>query len=282
MTYSQGLIGTYRRIYEDAPDEEIGGGGLWLHRTQNMVAAYLSGSAGARIERAANPDEYFVWALFHPVRVSAADETVEVPKGSVVIMPPGHSTVELMESGHVWLGFTALARDLIERCPNYDEYEPPVERISSIERWPEPSGGYRIRIYNLFERPAGTQQSFVSSTALVNFGYGFPGPAEAKPDTQLTPHNHDDFEQLSLVHSGTHVYHMRRIWGRDGTAWRPDEHVAISAPGIAVAKPPDIHTIQLVSNGIPGGVIDFFCPIRDDYARREGMINNRAEYPLRP
>jgi hypothetical protein len=280
MPYSTGLIGTYRRMYEDPSDESHDGADLWFHRTQNMICVYMEGNAGARFVRSDNPDEYFVWPLLHDVRVTIDGEGKVAPAGSVVIVPPGDSTIELIDGGHVWLGFTSLSTDLLDRCPNKEEYRPPMERIAPVEMWPEPVGGYQLRVYNLFDLPPGKPQCFVHRTAMANFGYGFPAASEAKADTQLSPHNHQDFEQLSLVHSGTHIYHMRRAWGRDGTEWMPDEHVPISTPGIAVAKPPDIHTIQLVSNGAPGGVLDFFSPVRWDYSTRDGMVTNRADYPM--
>ncbi len=282
MPSTQGLIGTYRRLYEDGPDETHNGGQFWFHRTQNMICLYMAGAAGAKFVRQSNPDEYFVWPLFHPVRVTAGGQSRDVPAGSVVILPPGDSAVELLEDGHVWLGFTSLSGDLLERCPNNSEYETPLPQVAPVELWPEPVGGYRIFVYDLFAQPAGTPQCYVHRTAMTNFGYGFPAVSQAKPDTGLSPHNHEDFEQASLVHSGTHVYHMRRAWGPDGTKWLPDEHVTISTPGIAVAKPPDIHTIQLVSNGTPGGVLDFFSPVRWDYSVRKGMVTNRADYPVPP
>lgn len=281
MPYRRGLIGTYRRLYEEPPDETKGGARRWFHRTLNMVCVYMEGERGASFVRRGSPDEYFAWPLFHRVRVTADGETVDAPRGSVVVVPPGDSTVELVEEGHVWLGFSGLGSDLFDRCPNNDEYKDSPEGMAPIETWPEPIDGYRVRVYNLFQQPAGRPQCFVHRTAMANFGYGFPAVSGAKPDWQLTPHSHKDFEQLSIVHSGTHIYHMRRAWGRDSTEWLPDEHIPISSPGVAVAKPPDIHTIQLVSNGIPGGVLDFFCPIRADYASREGTITNRADYPTR-
>ncbi|MBB3459411.1 hypothetical protein FHT86_007743 [Rhizobium sp. BK313] len=280
MPYTKGLIGTYRRLYEDPPDESHDGGQFWFHRTQNMIAVYMAGMPGAKFRRQENPDEYFVWPLFHRARVTAGDASVDVPAGSIVIVPPGDSSIELLEEGHVWLGFTSLSSDLIDRCPNKSEYDTPLAHVTPVVTWPEPVGGYRIRVYNLFDLPAGKPQCYVHRTAMTNFGYGFPAFSHAKPDTDLSPHFHDDFEQISLVHSGTHVYHMRRPWGRDGTKWMPDEHVVISTPGIAVAKPPDIHTIQVVSNGTPGGVLDFFSPVRWDYSTRKGMVTNSADYPV--
>lgn len=280
MPSTTGLIGTYRRLYEDAPDETVDGARLWFHRTQNMVCVYMEGEVGARFTRAGNPDEYFVWPLFHPVRVTVGGEMREVPAGSLVIVPPGDSAVELTEAGHLWLGFTSLSANLVARCPNRGEYEPPIAYVSPVELWPEPVGGYQLRVYNLLALSPGKPQCYVHRTGMTNFGYGFPAVSKAKPDTELSPHYHDDFEQASLVHSGTHIYHMRRQWGRDGTQWLPDEHVVISTPGITVAKPPDIHTIQLVSNGAPGGVLDFFAPVRWDYSVRGGMVTNRADYPL--
>jgi hypothetical protein len=76
------------------------------------------------------------------------------------------------------------------------------------------------------------------------------------------------------------VHHMRRAWSRNMNEWEPDEHVVVIAPAIAISKPPDIHTTQAVTNGDRVGLIDFFSPVRWDFSNVDGMVVNRAEYPM--
>lgn len=277
MPHTKGLIGTYRQFWEDQPDETVDSGCMWYHRTQNSVLVYLEGSAGSRLVRKANPDEYFVFALFHRVRVTAGGETIEAGPGSVLIVPPGDSEVELLEEGSVWGGFTSAATDLLDRCPNRDEYEPAVASIAPITPMGEPVGGYALRHYDLEAGPDGPR-CFVHRTSMAKFRW--PYRIQPRDPEKMSPHDHDDFEQASLIVRGTMVHHMRRHWRRNSREWMPDEHQTVVAPAVAISKPPDIHTTQAVTRGAPVGLIDFYSPVRWDILIAGGMITNEGIYPL--
>lgn len=276
MPYTQGLIGTYRQFWEDEPDQVAGSASMWFHRTQNAVIGYLEGPAGATLTRTANPDEYFVFALFHRVRVTAAGESVEGGPGSIFIVPPGDSEVELLEEGSVWTGFTTAATDLLALCPNKGEYEPPAENIAPITPLGEPEGGYALRHYDLSEGPDGPR-CFVHRTAMAKFRW--PYRTQPRDPEKMSPHDHEDFEQASLILQGTMVHHMRRHWTRNSREWMPDEHQTVVAPAVAISKPPDIHTTQAVTRGAPVGLIDFYSPVRWDFLTTGGMITNDGIYP---
>lgn len=270
------MNGTYRMFWQDPPDEKgEGDANIWYHRTQNTITVYMEGPKGARYVRESNPDENFVWALFNPLKVTAGSETIDVPTGSVVIVPPGNSTIELAADGSAWIGYTGNASDLFERCPNKDEYDPPLLNVAPITPWPEPVGGYKLRLYDL---NATKGHCYVHRTAMTNFGW--PIGTNPRDSKALSPHTHDDFEQVSMIHSGVQIHHVRRAWSRNGNEWTPDEHFTITAPGVAISKPPDQHTTQAVSRNIPVGLIDYFSPVRWDFSNVEGMVVNRDEYPM--
>lgn len=276
MPYTTQYVGTYRQFWQDEPDD-TDAAPIWFHRTQNSVIAYLEGPQGSAFARADNPDEYFVWALFHGVRIQAGDEAVDVPAGSVVIVPPGPSTVQLSEPGSVWLGFTALATDLVDKAPNRTEYEPPLPNVAPIVQWPEPAGGYRLRVYDLDAHPAGQAQCYVHRTAMSRFRW--PYRSEPRNPRAMSPHHHEDFEQASLIVAGTMVHHVRRDWSRNSEEWLADDHYVITAPAVAISKPPDTHTTQAMTRGAPVGLIDYFAPPRWDFASTPGMVTNQDEYP---
>lgn len=281
VTASRGrtTIGKYVMFHELEPSEADGDSRIWFGRAANMVFAYLHGEAGGRLVRENNPDEYFVWALLSGVTVTAGDSREEVPAGSVVIVPPGQSSVELAEAGSVWIGFTSNATDLLGKCLNAQDYAEIPANIAPIEEWPMPSDGYRIRVYDLDScAPAGKPRCFRHRTALTNFGW--PIRQSPRNPRTLSPHTHDDFEQASLFYAGTQVHHMRRAWGRDSTVWMPDESVVCASPAVAISQPPDVHTTQAVTTDGPVGLIDFFAPPRWDFSNVDGMVVNAAEYPL--
>lgn len=279
MSNTPQMIGTYRRFYEEAPGETADKSRTWYHRTATMVCAYSAVEAGAELEREENPDEYFIWAFFTPCEVTAGGETTAVPAGSLVIVPPGKSSVRFPQSGAIWRGFTAHCADLLAKCPNADEYAAQTPGIAPLEDWPMPPDGYRLRVYDLDTcAPAGKPHCFRHRTAMTNFTW--PVSTAPRPANALSPHTHADFEQASLIYAGTMVHHMRRAWSRDMAQWRPDEHVVLSSPAIAISKPPDVHTTQAVSTDGPVGLIDFFAPPRWDFSTVDGMVVNHDEYPM--
>jgi hypothetical protein len=273
-------IGSYAYLQGTPAHETEASASTWWVRAANMVTAYSEGVAGSVLERADNADEYFVWALFTPCQVTAGGDTVDVPAGSVVIVPPGASSVRFAAAGSVWRGFTSLNADLLAVAPNSAEYAEHPAGVAPVDPWPMPSEGYKIRVYNLDDTPAGKPHCYVHRTAMTNF----PWPAATKPRRAdaMSPHTHEDFEQVSIIHSGTMVHHMRRAWSRNLNEWLPDEHVVLTSPAIAISKPPDIHTTQAVTAGEPVGLIDFFAPVRWDFSNVDGMVVNRGEYPMLP
>src|ERR1700753_720247 len=138
-------IGSYAHWLGTHAHETEGTSKTWWNRAANMITAYSEGVAGSALERADNADEYFVWALFSPCQVSAGGQTVDVPAGSVVIMPPGASTVTFTEAGSLWRGFTALNADLLDKAPNSAEYADHPAGVAPVDPWPAPTDGYKNR-----------------------------------------------------------------------------------------------------------------------------------------
>ena len=271
-------IGSYAHFSRTEPGESDGTTSTWFNRSATMITAYSKVAPGSVLTRKNNVDEYFVWALFTPFTLTAGDETVEVPVGSVVIVPPGDSTLTFSEAGSVWRGFTSLNQDLLTVAPNSDEYYLHPDGVAPIEPWPMPPAGYKVRVYNLNDTPAGKPHCYRHRTSMTNFGW--PISHEARKLNAMSPHTHDDFEQVSIIHSGTMVHHMRRAWSRDLNEWQNDEHVIVTSPAIAISKPPDIHTTQALSAGENVGLIDFFSPPRWDFSNIAGMVVNADEYPM--
>jgi mannose-6-phosphate isomerase-like protein (cupin superfamily) len=271
-------IGSYAHLQGTPAHEAEGSALTWWVRAANMITAYSEVVPGSVLNRADNADEYFVWALFTPCRVTVGDQVVDVPAGSVVIVPPGESAVSFSEAGSVWRGFTSLSADLLAKAPNSDEYAEHPAGVAPVDAWPTPPEGYKIRVYRLDDTPAGKAHCYVHRTAMTNFRW--PVPTEPRRPHEMSPHTHEDFEQVSIIHSGTMVHHMRRAWSRNMNEWHPDEHVVVIAPAIAISKPPDIHTTQAVTSGDRVGLIDFFSPVRWDFSNVDGMVVNRAEYPV--
>src|SRR5260221_10018475 len=97
-------IGSYARLQGTPPHETEGSASTWWVRAATMISAYSEGVAGSELKRAGNADEYFAWALFTPCQVTAGGQTVDVPAGSVAIVPPGESSIRFTEARSLWRG----------------------------------------------------------------------------------------------------------------------------------------------------------------------------------
>jgi hypothetical protein len=111
---------------------------------------------------------------------------------------------------------------------------------------------------------------------MVNYFYPDDGPRDPH---KLSPHHHDDFEQISLQLAGEYVHHIRTPWTVDIDTWRDDDHQRCSSPAVTIIPPPTIHTSQGVEQ-MRHHLIDIFCPPRVDFSERPGWVLNHDEYPM--
>ena len=119
---------------------------------------------------------------------------------------------------------------------------------------------------------------FRCSTVMVNVINPDPG---ARNPAKMSPHFHDDFEQLSLQIDGDYVHHIRTPWTTNLADWRGDEHQLCTAPALIVIPPPTMHTSQGVGDH-RHQLIDIFCPPRVDFSLRPGWVLNHDDYPEIP
>jgi hypothetical protein len=269
---------SYAKFYETPPQVAGDGEATWVARGQHFVAAYSEVRAGTRLECRGETDEHF---LLVPdptarVRVSTADEDVAIPGGSVVIVPPGDSAVQA-EADTVLVRFLTSRSKLAALASNGAAYLEPAPNLAPLEEWPEPPGGYRARRYSLDvpDTPGRFGRIWRSRCLMVNYSAPRPGPRDVR---KMSPHTHDDFEQGSLVLSGSFVHHLRWPWGTDQRLWREDTHEICAGPSLAVIPPLVLHTSQQCGTGI-NQLVDLFAPPRADFSAQDGWVLNADEYP---
>ncbi|TFV84112.1 hypothetical protein E4V99_03300 [Microbacterium sp. dk485] len=255
-----------------------GGSRTWLARSANAVIGYTQAKAGDVFARTGQPDEYTVLMVAGsaPVTVTAGTATAHVDEEALVVVPPGDSTVRVEEDGLLIRLFSVVAEDLREGALNAEAYAQPDQRAAPLDPWPDPVGGFRLRVYPLAATPIAEGRFgriFRTTNLMVNFLAEEPAPRDEK---KLSPHHHDDFEQISLAIEGRFVHHIRYPWGPDSTAWREDEHREIATPSICIIPPPTIHTTQGV--GPHQQLIDIFSPPRVDFSA-SGWVLNADDYP---
>jgi mannose-6-phosphate isomerase-like protein (cupin superfamily) len=266
--------------FHDHEPTEVGPAGsrTWIARAANLVIAYSDAKAGERFERSGQPDEYAVlmYSQSAPLRVLADGRSVEVSEEAFIVVPPGDSIVEVLADGPVIRLFSTVDDALRQRAFNAEAYAEPDQRAAPLEPWPDPVGGFALRVYRLAETPIAEGRFgriFRTTNLMVNFLAEEPAPRD---EHRLSPHFHDDFEQISFGVKGRFVHHIRYPWGPDSSAWRADEHREIGTPSICIIPPPTVHTTQGI--GAHQQLLDIFSPPRVDFSA-SGWVLNADDYP---
>lgn len=268
------------KFYETEPQENDEGTKSWYIRGQNFVVVMTEAQPGAVLTRSSQVDEY-VLLLEHEgtlADVAWESDKESVPGYSVVMIPPGDSSVTLPNGGRVTRLFTSKSDDLTAKCPNAASYATPKPHVAPYVAWPDPVGGWKIRAYSL-DVPlpeGGFARMFRNTNFMINVFDVFTGPRDPK---RMSPHSHDDFEQCSLALQGEWTHSLRWQWGTDLDEWREDEHIECSSPSVLVIPATTIHSSRWVSEG-QNQLCDIFSPPRVDFSKIDGWVLNAADYPM--
>src|SRR5262249_37103171 len=274
---------THARHYAEPPQRtDADGSRHWITRAANFVTVVSEAPAGTVLARN-NPDEYMV--LLPPgteAAVEADGERVETKGDSLLIVPPGESRIDIRRAGKVVRVFSSKAADLAAAAVNAANYADGAAEVTPIAPWPDPVGGFRLRHYDL-SKIASPDPSplkmrlFRSTNLMINI---FMPWTTRRDERKLSPHSHEDFEQMSLSLQGAFVHHLRYPWSPDKTRWREDEHERYErSPSVLVIPARVIHTSQDVGQGTTW-LVDIFGPPRIDFSLKPGFVLNAGEYPM--
>lgn len=259
----------------------------WSVRSQTAVLVYSIAAAGDRFSRAAQPDEYIALFVSTPsapaaqVDIVAGNQRASVVDDAVVVVPPSPSEIVVTAPGVMVRIFSNQASDLISAARNvaaHGEWHPHAARFAA---WPPARDGDQLRVYRLAEAPVDSSRFgniYRCRTIMVNVIAADPGP---RNPARMSPHHHEDFEQLSLQIDGDYVHHIRTPWTTDLSNWRDDEHHHCASPALIVIPPPTVHTSQGVGDH-RHQLVDIFCPPRLDFSAKPGWVLNHDDYPDLP
>lgn len=270
---------TIAKHYESPPQfTDLAGNRTWITRGANFVVAVTEAIAGATLERSDNEDEYMVLLPAVGAVVTAGDVRMDVDANTLIIVPPGASSVSPKGRGCVVRIFTVRASDLAASAGNAAAYGHGDLEAAPLVYWPAPAEGFRLRTYALddYSRSDTNMRVFRSTNLMINV---LLKRTVARDTSKLSPHSHADFEQCSLALSGTYVHHLRYPWATDMSTWRQDEHIQVGSPSVLVVPPKAIHTSMNVGDDT-AWLVDIFSPPRMDFSSRPGLVCNADEYPM--
>lgn len=266
------------RHHDRPPQIETADARTWIARGANFIVTVSSVKAGARLERAAQPDEYMVFLPDVPATIRAGGESVQAGAESLTIVPPGASEIVATGDGQIVCVYSHRAEDLLALADNAADYAQPNPDVAPLRPWPLPADGLRLRHYPLaqYTKADSNMRIFRSTNLMVNAMLPRPAPRDVH---KLSPHSHADFEQGSLAVRGQWVHHLRYPWTPDMTQWRDDQHLEVGSPSLMVVPPKVLHTSRNVNEG-GSWLLDIFAPPRLDFSSKPGMVANADDYPM--
>ena len=274
---------THARHYCEPPQAtDADGTRHWITRAANFVTVVTDAAKGAILARTGQADEYMAFIVTGAVLAEAGVERSEARADTLFILPPGDSRITVREAGRIVRVFSNKASDLLAAAANAAIYADGAPEITPITAWPEPVGGFKLRTYRLadFTSPDPSplkMRLFRSTNLMINL---FEPWTKRRDPAKLSPHWHDDFEQMSLGLEGAFRHHLRYPWGPDMTKWVEDEHATYDAsPSILVIPAGVIHTTQDLGEGVTW-LVDICGPPRMDFSSKPGFVLNAHDYPM--
>lgn len=252
------------------------GSRTWSVCGRNFVIAITELRAGDRLAEHDVPEEY-VLLVEGDVMVGVEHDDrapVSVSEPALLVVPAGTSAVQAAASTTVTRVFTARCDEQMRRAVNHeagvDLRAAPLPELTT-------AGDEEIRVHRLSDVPdeqGRLGRIFRTTSLMVNWFPVHEGPRDTE---RLSPHSHEDFEQMSVTLVGHYAHHLRVPWTPRMSEWRDDEHVQVSSPSITLIPPTVVHTTRAVGAG-PHTLIDVFAPPREDFLA-EGWVLNAGEYP---
>ena len=251
----------------------------WSVCGRNFVVAVTRLHPGDPLVENQVADEY---ALIVPDQSSLTVQhggatPIAITDASLVIVPAGSSIVRATSPTTIARVFTSLCGEQMSRAVNNAAGVDP--RTTPL---PPPTlvGACDIRVHALRDVPEDPERLgriFRTTSLMINWFPTHEGPRDTE---RLSPHAHENFEQISLTLTGRYIHHLRTPWTPRMSEWREDRHADVASPSMTLIPPAVIHTSRAIGPG-PHTLIDVFAPPRKDFLAR-GWVLNADDYTENP
>lgn len=268
-------VATYHDWSRVGPTETRDGVHRWYAVGHNFMIEMIGANAG---QVAQGGDGARESCLVVPgggavIDVVIDSTSVRIDSEAFVVVPAGSPEIRFVEPGRV---FRLVDRDSSDYVTASAVMPPRLDDpIAPIGDDVKAADGSKVIVYRLadYEHLEDRKRIFMSTNFMVNM---VRARDTVRDPRDLSPHAHEDFQQATLVARGEFVHRIRRPWGRDSTAWVPDDYVKVGAPSVTLIGPGDVHTLQNVGTG-PWQQVDVFSPPRRDFWNR-GLVLNGDDY----
>lgn len=280
MTRAPGSSATHAALVDlprdRAPDvESARGSRTWSLRGGNFAVAITELVTGDRLEEIDVPDEHVIIVDGDvPITVDhAAAGTVPVAGPALVVVPAGTCSVQAASSTTMTRVFSARYETAVGRAVNHGDAADPA--VCSLAQAAPVHGGRVVvhRMDELAPEEGRLGRIFRTGSLMVNW---FPPQTGPRDTEALSPHSHDDFEQMSVTLEGRYVHHFRTPWTSRMSEWRDDQQVEVDSPSLALIPPRLVHTTRAIGPE-RHTLIDVFAPPRADFLAR-GWVLNADDY----
>ncbi|MEF2978064.1 hypothetical protein [Subtercola sp. YIM 133946] len=194
---------------------------------------------------------------------------------ALVIAPAGETTIRIRRAGFI-VRVISARNDVVMTAVNAETYataDPAIAPIPSAPYFVGPETLRFISVEHVPEIAGRLGRIYQTDSLMINWFAPQDGPRNTD---ELSPHHHDDFEQVSLTLGGDFIHHIRVPWTKRLRDWRPDEHIQVASPSVTVIPPRNIHTTRAVGSG-SHLLVDVFAPPRTDFLSK-GWVLNQADY----
>ena len=205
--------------------------------------------------------------------VTAGETSTAISGRTIVIIPPGDVAIRCDQEG----GTVILLSPLRGKAPD----DPVLNSADYLDHGDEgmltvapPSGKPRpLQVIPVDRIVAPTDKPRLKIVRSETLSVSWIEYEGVRDRTQLSPHDHADFEQGSLAIEGSYIHHLRVPWRANATLWRDDLHLFATPQSLCVIPPQMIHTTEGEGDG-NHILLDIFAPVRADFAGKGWIFNN--------